>query len=35
MEKEKAIEALSDEEEKTLFSIVDAFAGKQKIKGCP
>jgi hypothetical protein len=35
MEKVKATEALSDEEQKTLFSIVDAFAGKQKIKGCP
>lgn len=29
MEKVKAIEALSDEEKKTVFSIVDAFAGKK------
>ncbi len=32
MEKVKAIEALSDEEKKTVFSIVDAFAGKKKLK---
>jgi hypothetical protein len=31
MEKVKAIEALSDEEKKTVFSIVDAFAGKKKL----
>ena len=32
MEKVKTIEALSDEEKKTVFSIVDAFAGKKKLK---
>jgi transcriptional regulator with XRE-family HTH domain len=32
MEKVKAIEALSDEEKKTIFSIVDAFVGKKKLK---
>jgi transcriptional regulator with XRE-family HTH domain len=32
MEKVKAIEALSDEEKKTVFSIADAFAGKKKLK---
>jgi transcriptional regulator with XRE-family HTH domain len=32
MEKVKAIEALSDEEKKTVFSIVDAFVGKKKLK---
>ncbi len=32
MEKVKAIESLSDEEKKTVFSIVDAFAGKKKLK---
>ena len=31
MEKAKAIEALSDEENKTVFSIVDAFVGKKKL----
>jgi hypothetical protein len=30
--KVKAFEALSDEEKKTVFSIVDAFAGKKKLK---
>ena len=33
MEKVRAIEALSDEEKKTVFSIVDAFVGKKKLKG--
>lgn len=32
MEKVKAIEALSDDEKKTVFSIVDAFVGKKKLK---
>lgn len=32
MEKVKMIEALSDEEKKTVFSIVDAFVGKKKLK---
>ncbi len=32
MEKVKAIEALNDEEKKTVFSIVDAFVGKKKLK---
>ena len=32
MEKVKTIEALSDEEKKTVFSIIDAFAGKKKLK---
>jgi hypothetical protein len=32
MEKIKIIEALSDEEKKTVFSIVDAFIGKKKLK---
>lgn len=32
MEIVKAIEALSDEEKNTVFSIVDAFTGKKKIK---
>jgi transcriptional regulator with XRE-family HTH domain len=32
MEKVQTIEALSDEEKKTVFSIVDAFAGKKKLK---
>ena len=32
MEKVRAIEALSDEEKKTVFSIVDAFVGKKKLK---
>jgi hypothetical protein len=32
MEKVKTIEALTDEEKKTVFSIVDAFAGKKKLK---
>ncbi len=32
MEKVKSIEALSDEEKKTVFSIVDAFTGKKKLK---
>ena len=32
MEKVKTIDALNDEEKKTVFSIVDAFAGKQKMK---
>jgi len=32
MEKVKTIEALSDEEKKTVFSIVDAFVGKKKLK---
>jgi len=32
LEKVKAIEALSVEEKKTVFSIVDAFAGKKKLK---
>ena len=32
MEKVKIIEALSDEEKKTVFSIVDAFVGKKKLK---
>ena len=32
MEKLKAIEALNEEEKKTVFSIVDAFVGKKKLK---
>jgi transcriptional regulator with XRE-family HTH domain len=32
MEKVKTIDALNEEEKKTVFSIVDAFAGKQKMK---
>lgn len=32
MEKVKMIEALNDEEKKTVFSIVDAFVGKKKLK---
>ena len=32
MEKVKAIDALSEEEKKTVFSIVDAFVGKKKLK---
>ena len=32
MEKVRAIEALSDDEKKTVFSIVDAFVGKKKLK---
>lgn len=32
MEKVKMIEALSEEEKKTVFSIVDAFTGKKKLK---
>ena len=32
MEKVKAIDALSDEEKKTVFNIVDAFIGKKKLK---
>ena len=32
LEKVKAIDALSDEEKKTVFSIVDAFAGKKTLK---
>ena len=32
MQKVKSIEALSDEEKKTVFSIVDAFTGKKKLK---
>jgi transcriptional regulator with XRE-family HTH domain len=32
MEKVKAIEALNDEEKKTVFSIVDAFVEKKKLK---
>jgi transcriptional regulator with XRE-family HTH domain len=32
MEKVKTIETLSDDEKKTVFSIVDAFAGKKKLK---
>jgi transcriptional regulator with XRE-family HTH domain len=32
MEKVKAIEALNDDEKKTVFSIVDAFVGKKKLK---
>ncbi|MBA3707105.1 MAG: helix-turn-helix transcriptional regulator [Bacteroidetes bacterium] len=32
MEKVKAIEALNEEEKKTVFSIVDAFVGKKKLK---
>ena len=32
MEKVKAIEALNEEEKKTVFSIVDAFTGKRKLK---
>jgi transcriptional regulator with XRE-family HTH domain len=34
MEKVKAIEALSDEEKKTVFSIVDTLVGKKKIQRC-
>ena len=32
MEKVKTIEALNDDEKKTVFSIVDAFVGKKKLK---
>lgn len=32
MEKVKAIEALSEEEKRSVFSIVDAFVGKKKLK---
>ena len=32
MEKLKAIETLNEEEKKTVFSIVDAFIGKKKLK---
>ncbi|MFN8438018.1 MAG: helix-turn-helix transcriptional regulator [Cytophagales bacterium] len=32
MEKVKTIEALSEEEKRTVFSIIDAFAGKKKLK---
>jgi hypothetical protein len=32
MEKVKTIETLSDDEKKIVFSIVDAFAGKKKLK---
>ena len=32
MEKVKMIEALSEDEKKTVFSIVDAFTGKKKLK---
>ena len=32
MEKIKTIEALNEEEKKTVFSIVDAFVGKKKLK---
>jgi len=32
MEKVRTIETLSDDEKKTVFSIVDAFAGKKKLK---
>jgi len=32
MEKVKLIEDLNDDEKKTVFSIVDAFAGKKKLK---
>ena len=32
MEKVKAIEAFSEDEKKTVFSIVDAFVGKKKLK---
>ncbi len=32
MEKVKAIETLSEDEKKTVFSIVDAFVGKKKLK---
>lgn len=32
MEKVRVIENLSEEEKKTVFSIVDAFAGKKKLK---
>jgi transcriptional regulator with XRE-family HTH domain len=32
MEKVKTIDTLNEEEKKTVFSIVDAFVGKQKMK---
>jgi len=32
MEKIKLIEALSEEEKKTIFNILDAFVGKKKLK---
>jgi transcriptional regulator with XRE-family HTH domain len=32
MEKVKLIETLTEEEKKTVFTIVDAFAGKKKLK---
>lgn len=32
MEKIKAVDTLSDEEKKTVFSIVDAFVSKKKLK---
>lgn len=32
LEKMRLIEALSEEEKKTIFSIVDAFLGKKKLK---
>jgi hypothetical protein len=32
MEKVKLIESLSDEEKQTIFKILDAFVGKQKLK---
>ena len=32
MEKVKAIETLSEDEKKIVFSIVDAFVGKKKLK---
>jgi hypothetical protein len=32
IEKVKIIAALNDEEKKTVFSMVDSFAGKQKMK---
>ncbi len=32
MEKVKLIETLSDEEKQTIFSILDAFVGKKKLK---
>ncbi|ELR71231.1 hypothetical protein C900_02846 [Fulvivirga imtechensis AK7] len=32
MEKVKLIEGLSDEEKQTIFTILDAFVGKKKLK---
>jgi len=32
MEKIRLIEALSEEEKKTIFNILDAFVGKKKLK---